>query len=208
MCAYLLLLFFLSPCLPQLSSFCLNFWHAFHSLCLSPLCFICFRSLFKIRSLFIFIVFFFFFWELCFIWQEFLRLQAQEAASQVILREQLWGRWPAYIEVLQQRAGGLNIRGLLLVKENQISQVKEFSTSLCMGRWESLGSPKSFLWYAPQLFGASILFRSYFGSPRKVPIPFVRGLLSHSLESSSWDTQPKAELLCWAIFNQLPEIRL
>ena len=30
----------------------------FHSLCLSLLCFICFRSLFKIRSLFIFIVFF------------------------------------------------------------------------------------------------------------------------------------------------------
>ena len=46
------------------------------------------------------------------------------------------------------------------------------------------------------LSGASILFRSYFGSPRKVPIPFVGGLLSHSLESSSWDTQPKAELLC------------
>ena len=205
MCIHLLSLIFLSPCLPQLSSFCLNFWHAFHSLCLSPLCFICFRSLFKIRSLFIV---FFFFWELCFIWQEFLGLQAQEAVSQVTLREQLWGRQPAYIEVLQQRAGGLNVRGLLLVKENQISQVKEFSTFLCMRRWKSLGSPKSFLWYAPQLSGARILFRSYFGSPRKVPIPFVGGLLSHSLESSSWDTQPKAELLCWAIFNQLPEIRL
>ena len=37
----------------------------------------------------LFLLFFFFFCELCFIWQEFLRLQAQEAASQVILREQL-----------------------------------------------------------------------------------------------------------------------
>ena len=30
-------------------------------------------------------------WELCFIWQETLVLLAQEAASQIILRELLWG---------------------------------------------------------------------------------------------------------------------
>ena len=38
-----------------------------------------------------------------------------------------WGRTgePSYIEVLQQRAGNLNIRRLLLVKGNQITQVKE-----------------------------------------------------------------------------------
>ena len=31
------------------------------------------------------------------------------------------------MEVLQQRAGTVNIERLLLIKENQISQVKEFS---------------------------------------------------------------------------------
>ena len=45
---------------------------------------------------------------------------------------------------------------LLLIKENQTSQVKEFSTFPCMGRCKSLGSLKSFLWCAPQLSGASI----------------------------------------------------
>ena len=37
------------------------------------------------------------------------------------------GEKPGYIEVLQQRAGSLNIKRLLLTKESQISQVKEFS---------------------------------------------------------------------------------
>ena len=55
------------------------------------------------------------------------------------------GGEPGYIGVLQQRAGSRNIKRLLLIKENQISQVKEFSTFLCMGRWKSLGSLKSFL---------------------------------------------------------------
>ena len=40
---------------------------------------------------------------------------------------------PSYLEVLQQRAGSLNVKRLLLSKENQVSQVKEFSTLLCMG---------------------------------------------------------------------------
>ena len=35
------------------------------------------------------------------------------------------GEEPGYIEVLQQKAGNLNIKRLL-IKENQISQVKEF----------------------------------------------------------------------------------
>ena len=35
---------------------------------------------------------------------------------------------PGYIGVLQRRAGSLNIKILLLIKENQICQVKEFST--------------------------------------------------------------------------------
>ena len=37
-----------------------------------------------------------------------------------------------------------------------MSQVKEFSAFLCMGRCKSLGSLKSFLWYAPRLSGASV----------------------------------------------------
>ena len=47
-------------------------------------------------------------------------------------------------EFLQQRPGIRNIKRLLLIKENQTSQVKEFSSSLCMGRCKSLGSLKSF----------------------------------------------------------------
>ena len=44
-------------------------------------------------------------------------------------------------------------------------QVKEFSTFLCMGRFKSLGSLKSCLWYAPQLSGAlSCIFRSWVSS--------------------------------------------
>ena len=57
---------------------------------------------------------------------------------------------------LQERAGTRNIKRLLLIKENQMSQVKEFSIFLCMGRCKSLGSLKSFLLYASQRSGASI----------------------------------------------------
>ena len=52
---------------------------------------------------------------------------------------------PYYTDILQQRAGNLNVKRLLLIKENQIFQVKEFSAFLCMGRWKILGSMKSFL---------------------------------------------------------------
>ena len=55
------------------------------------------------------------------------------------------GEEPGYIEVLQQWAGSLNIKRLLLIKENQLSQVKEFSTFLCVGRCKSLGLLKSCL---------------------------------------------------------------
>ena len=47
------------------------------------------------------------------------------------------GEESVYIEVLQQKAGSLNIKRSLSVKGNHISQVKEFSTFLCMGRYES-----------------------------------------------------------------------
>lgn len=46
---------------------------------------------------------------------------------------------------LQQRAGTLNIRRLALIKKNQVSQVEEFNTFLCMGRRRSLGSLNSLL---------------------------------------------------------------
>ena len=38
----------------------------------------------------------------------------------------------------------MNIKRLLLIKENQISQVKEFSSFLCRVRWKILGLLKSF----------------------------------------------------------------
>ena len=61
---------------------------------------------------------------------------------------------PGYTEALQQRASSLNIKRLLLIKENRISQIKEFSI-LCMGRCKNLGSLKLFFSYVSQLSGAS-----------------------------------------------------
>ncbi|XP_043737882.1 uncharacterized protein LOC122680493 [Cervus elaphus] len=69
----------------------------------------------------------------------------------------VWGLSVRLCQVLQQGAGSLNIKRLLLVKENQLSQVKEFSSFLCMGRCKSLGLLKAFFSYAPQLSGGSIL---------------------------------------------------
>ena len=100
-------------------------------------------------------------WELCFIQWEYLGLQApgdsiSSNPERTALRR--WGKESGYIEVLQQRAGSPNIKRLLLIKENQISQVKEFCVFLGMERWKSLGSLKSFLSYACQLSWASILW--------------------------------------------------
>ena len=47
------------------------------------------------------------------------------------------------------------------MQKNQISQVKEFSGFLCIRRCKSLGSLKSFLSYASQLSGASVLSISH-----------------------------------------------
>ena len=49
------------------------------------------------------------------------------------------------MEVVQPRAGSLNIKRLLLMKENQIAWVKEFSAFPSVGRCESLGSLKPLL---------------------------------------------------------------
>ena len=117
-------------------------------------------------------------------------------------RTALRRRWEksGYVEVLQQRAGNLNIKRLLLTKENQISKIKEFSTFLCMGRFKSLVSLKSFLWYAPQLFGASILcfhivsfFRAQHrewlqseGYYKEGILPFLSSLRAHQLTILWW----------------------
>ena len=55
------------------------------------------------------------------------------------------GEEPGSIEVLQQRAGSLNVKRLLQIKENQMSQAQELCAFLCIGRCKSLGSLKSFL---------------------------------------------------------------
>ena len=47
-----------------------------------------------------------------------------------------------------------------------MAQVNEFSTFLRMGRCKSLGSLKSFLCYAPQLSGASVLFLLILSPPQ------------------------------------------
>ena len=52
-------------------------------------------------------------------------------------------------EFLQQRPSSQTIKRLLWIKENQISQVNEFSPFLWLGRCKNLGSLKSFHWYAP-----------------------------------------------------------
>ena len=75
--------------------------------------------------------------EFCFIQHTFLECQVREATSQVSRRKLLEvGGEPGYLGVLQL----LNVKRLLLMKENQISQVKELIAFLCMRRWKSLGS--------------------------------------------------------------------
>ena len=59
-------------------------------------------------------------------------------------------------EFLQQGAGTWEHQ-MITVKENQMSQIKEFNAFLYTERCKSLGSLQSFLWYAPQLSEASIL---------------------------------------------------
>ena len=49
---------------------------------------------------------------------------------------------------------------LLLIKENQTSQINELSAFLCMRRSKSLGFLKIFLWWAPYLSRTIILFFS------------------------------------------------
>ena len=50
-----------------------------------------------------------------------------------------------YRETLKQGAYSPNIKRLLLIEENQISQGKQFRTFLFMGRYKSVGLLKPFL---------------------------------------------------------------
>ena len=80
--------------------------------------------------------------EFCFIQCTFSGCQVRETASQVSQRKLLEvGGEPRDLGVLQL----LNVRRLLLMKENQISQVKEFSAFLCMRSCKSLCTLKSVL---------------------------------------------------------------
>ena len=97
-----------------------------------------------------------------------------------------WGGQPGYIGVLQQRVDSLNVRRLLLIKEKQISQGKEFSALLWMGGCKSLGSPKSFLWYAPQLSGASILCFHILSQGSPYGVTAVWWLLDGRYSLPSW----------------------
>ena len=74
---------------------------------------------------------------------DFLRTQAGEVASQIAVRNysKEVREEPGYIGGFATKTS----EDLPLVKENQMSQVNEFSTFLCMGRCKSLGSLKSFL---------------------------------------------------------------
>ena len=78
---------------------------------------------------------------------------------------------------------------MIIVKENQIFQVKEFSAFLCMERCKSLGSLKSFLSYAPQhLEPVSKVYTSWASFPQgslwEVAIVWWR--LDSTYSSPSW----------------------
>ena len=111
---------------------------------------------------------------------------------------------PGYVEVMQQKAGNLNVKWLLL-KGKQIPQVKEFSAFLliCMERCKSLGSLKSVLWCAPQPSGASIpVFTS-----RVLPAPWGRGcrLLAAGWQEffPSWASQGSSAHHPWCWQSQM-----
>ena len=79
-------------------------------------------------------------WELCFVWQTKLRMEALKTTSHIVLRNRSEEvrEEPGYRRVLQQKPGSQNIKRLLLIKENQTSQVNEFSSFLPMRRCKSL----------------------------------------------------------------------
>ena len=85
---------------------------------------------------------------------------------------------------LQQGASSLNIKRLLLIMKNQISQVKEFSTFLCTKRCKSLGSQKSWLSYASQL-----------AEPESCVFPHARARPPIPSAPQSWSTEASSFFL-------------
>ena len=76
-----------------------------------------------------------------------MRTAAWETAFQITLKncsEEVTGGTRIFRSFATKGQVVRNVKRLLLIKENQISRVKEFSVFLC----KSLGSLKSFLWYA------------------------------------------------------------
>ena len=53
-----------------------------------------------------------------------------------VCKEARWGE-PGYTGAFATKIRYCNFKRLLLIKENQVSQVKEFNTSLCIGRCKS-----------------------------------------------------------------------
>ena len=102
-------------------------------------------------------------WELCFIWWDFLGLKPRRQHLKLLWENcsEKFGSGRSYIELCNQDQVVWTSEVFLWVKENKISQVKEFSAFLCMVRCKSLGWLKSFLSYASQISGASILYFSH-----------------------------------------------
>lgn len=69
----------------------------------------------------------------------------------------------------QQKLSSQNIKRLLWIK----SQVKEFTTFLCMEKCKSMGSQKSLLWYAPHLCGDSVLGFFNPAFPQSLPLRWL-----------------------------------
>ena len=98
------------------------------------------------------------------------RTSSLGTTSQVTLKELLWGGWgwgergSVHTEVCNKGQVVWTSKVVLWIKENQIPQVKEFSTFLCLGLCKCLGLLKSLLSYASQLSGASTLFSLHFSS--------------------------------------------
>ena len=99
-------------------------------------------------------------WELHFILLTKLRTSAQDTASQVALRDSSEeAGWSQDIWMfVQQRPGSWDLKSLLVIKENQTSQVREFSAFLSIGSFKSPGWLMLFLGSAPQLSRANVLY--------------------------------------------------
>ena len=73
-----------------------------------------------------------------------------------------WGEGESgYLEVCNKGQVIWTWKVFLWIKENQISQVKKFSTFLCVGRCKSLSSLKSFLSCASKSFFQSKFLSAY-----------------------------------------------